>query len=60
MEDSCLLSLNDEKLYKEYDSGIKWNDEKLGIEWPFNRQNTQPIISDRDAGLQSFDDYLKS
>ena len=35
---------------KEYESGIIWNDNELGIGWPI----TNPILSDKDKGLPSF------
>ena len=35
---------------KEYESGIIWNDNELGIDWPI----TNPILSEKDKGLPSF------
>ncbi len=35
---------------KGYESGIIWNDNELGIDWPI----TNPILSEKDKGLPSF------
>lgn len=35
---------------KEFDSGIKWNDKELNIDWPVK----EPIISEKDDNLMSF------
>ena len=50
----CVLSAEADVLYKtsdeyapEYDSGIKWNDPEIGIEW----QVLNPIVSEKDANL---------
>lgn len=32
---------------REHDRSIRWDDPVIGIEWPID---TQPILSDRDAG----------
>ncbi|HWO89872.1 MAG TPA: dTDP-4-dehydrorhamnose 3,5-epimerase [Gemmatimonadales bacterium] len=36
------------------ESGIRWNDPRIGIEWPVR----DPILSDRDAKAQSLDEWL--
>jgi len=53
----CVLSEKADIIYKtteeyapEHDTGIIWNDPKIGIHWPIE----QPIISVRDAGLPPF------
>ena len=50
----CTLMSNTEVLYKvdnyyskPHDSGIRWNDPAIGIQWPV----TQPILSDKDNAL---------
>jgi dTDP-4-dehydrorhamnose 3,5-epimerase len=50
----CVLSSDAEIIYKcteeyapEYDAGIKWNDNVIGIEWPV----VDPIISEKDSLL---------
>ena len=44
------------KYDKESDSGIKWNDETLNIDWGINH----PLVSERDSVLPSFQEYLKN
>lgn len=39
---------------KAYDTGIRYDDPKIGIEW----KTTQPIISERDLSLMSLDEYI--
>ena len=36
----------------EHDAGIRWD--SVGIEWP----DINPIISDRDSNLPSFNDFI--
>ncbi len=43
------------KYYKEYDSGIIWNDKDLNIDW----QIDNPVISLRDSGHMTFDEFKK-
>lgn len=40
---------------KEYDSGIKWNDSDINIEWPVKN----PITSEKDAQLMTLKDFEK-
>lgn len=51
-----LLCINNEQFIAEYDSGIKWNDPILNIQWP-HKENI--IISEKDERLQSFSEYQK-
>ncbi|WP_028403422.1 dTDP-4-dehydrorhamnose 3,5-epimerase [Ectobacillus panaciterrae] len=55
----CTLVPNTIVMYKvdehydfQYDSGIRWNDEELQIEWPVKH----PILSDKDQSLPSLKD----
>jgi dTDP-4-dehydrorhamnose 3,5-epimerase len=36
------------------ESGIRWNDPRIGIDWPVDR----PILSAKDAAAMSFDEWL--
>jgi dTDP-4-dehydrorhamnose 3,5-epimerase len=56
----CVLSEEAEVLYKcsaVYDpvteSGVAWDDPEIGVQWP----TTEPIVSVRDQGNQSFAQY---
>ncbi len=40
---------------KESDTGIIWNDEKLGIDWGI----VSPVLSERDKNLMTFKDYTE-
>jgi dTDP-4-dehydrorhamnose 3,5-epimerase len=37
----------------EYDSGIRWNDPDLAVEWPCEN----PVVSEKDAGLPLFKEF---
>ena len=41
---------------KEYDTGIKWNDKELNIQWI----TTNPIVSEKDSKLMSFSEFKKN
>lgn len=41
------------KYLKGYDTGIKWNDTDLNIDWPID----SPVISERDKSLMSFKEF---
>jgi dTDP-4-dehydrorhamnose 3,5-epimerase len=58
----CALEEGTEVLYKctgTYDpkneSGIRWNDPRIGLRWPL----TEPILSPKDRDAQSLDDWLR-
>ncbi len=46
-----------EKFYGEYDDGILWNDEGIGIDWPLEQVDNQIILSQKDENLQSFQEF---
>lgn len=57
IEDNSIVSYKcDEEFYPEGDSGIRWDDEELSIEWPLELIGTKKdvIISKKDSNLQSF------
>jgi dTDP-4-dehydrorhamnose 3,5-epimerase len=41
---------------KNAESGILWNDPKIGIEWPVKK----PIVSEKDNKAQTLDEWLKN
>lgn len=43
------------KYLKGYDTGIRWDDEDLKLPW----KTEAPIVSNKDAGLMSFGEYIK-
>lgn len=38
--------------------GFKWNDEKMGIEWPLT-DTSEPILAEKDKNWGSFDEMMK-
>ena len=62
IEDSVVSYQCGEVFYGEYDSGIKWDDPDMGIQWPLERIGgaEKLIISEKDRNLQSFADYVKT
>lgn len=59
IEDSVILSLCGEKYYKEYDSGIMWNDPDIGINWPLELID-EPVLSEKDKNLYSLGEYVEA
>jgi dTDP-4-dehydrorhamnose 3,5-epimerase-like enzyme len=37
-----------------------WNDPAIGIEWPLELVNNEIIISDKDEGLQNFEEFINA
>lgn len=62
IEDSVVSYQCNEVFFGEYDSGIKWDDPDMGIQWPLDRIGGPEnlIISEKDKNLQSFADFLKT
>ena len=45
----------------EHDNGIFWNDKDLAINWEFEKYGIkEPVISDKDAKLQSLQEFKKN
>lgn len=47
--------------HPEYDSGIKWDDEEIGIDWNLKKYNLEKenlILSEKDKKQNSFKSYL--
>lgn len=47
------------KYYKEYDTGIRWDDPDIGIKWPL-RKDEKPVLSERDKRFGSLKEYRES
>ena len=49
-----------EKFYGEYDDGILWNDEDIGVKWPLELIGGEEkvILADKDKNLQSFKKFM--
>lgn len=54
-EDSIVCYMCDEIFFQEGDSGIRWDDPTINIDWNID---SEPILSDKDEKLMSFVDYL--
>ncbi|MBQ7573011.1 MAG: dTDP-4-dehydrorhamnose 3,5-epimerase [Clostridia bacterium] len=59
IEDSVVSYKCGEVFYGEYDTGIKWNDPDMAIDWPIDRIGgiDNLIISEKDKNLQSFKEF---
>ncbi len=56
LEDDTIMIYQCEGAYdKTSDSGIRYNDKEIGIEWPFDLK--EAIISLKDRNLMSFEEY---
>ena len=62
IEDSVVSYQCGEVFYGEYDSGIRWDDPDMGIQWPLERIGgvENLILSEKDKNLQSFAEFLKT
>lgn len=61
IEDSVVSYKCAEVFYGDGDSGIMFNDDEIGIKWPFELINGKDnlIISEKDLNLMSFSEYRK-
>ncbi len=58
-EGSTTIYQCSEVYHPEFDSGIRWNDETLAIDWQLEKQGIEvPLISRKDQNLMSFPDFL--
>ena len=62
LEDSIVSYKCGEKFYGEYDDGIMWNDEDIGVLWPLELVGGENglIIADKDKNLQSFKTFMQN
>ena len=61
LEDDSIFSYKCTNKYApEFDSGVKFNDPEIGIEWPVERVGgwDRVITSEKDSKLQSFNDFV--
>ena len=60
LEESIVSYKCSEKFYGEYDDGIQWNDEQIGVEWPLDliggAENV--ILAEKDKNLQTFQEFM--
>lgn len=61
IEDSIVSYKCGEVFYGEYDTGIKWDDPEMGIEWPLDLIGGEEniIVSEKDKNLQSFKEFCE-
>ena len=58
LEESIVSYKCAEDFYGEYDSGIKWNDEDIAIDWPLERVDNDIILSEKDKNLMSLKEFV--
>jgi len=61
LEDSVVSYKCGEVFFGEGDSGIRYNDKQIGIDWPFDEIGgiENLIISEKDKHLMTFDEYTR-
>lgn len=62
LEDSIVSYKCAEKFYGEYDSGIRYDDPDMGIDWPYEEIGGKDKIinSIKDDNLQSFKEFIEN
>lgn len=62
LEDSIVSYKCAEKFYGEFDSGIRYDDPQMGIEWPYDLIGGKDKIinSVKDDNLQTFETFIKN
>ena len=62
LEESIVSYKCAEKFYGEYDSGIKFDDPDMGIEWPFDKIGGKEkiILAEKDKNLQTFKEFVEN
>jgi dTDP-4-dehydrorhamnose 3,5-epimerase len=56
LSDSAVFAYKVDNTYApEFDSGIRWNDKKLNIEWGI--EDSEVLVSEKDAKLSFFSDF---
>lgn len=60
LEDSIVSYKCGEKFYGEYDGGVKFDDENMGIVWPYEEIGGKEniIIAEKDKNLPTFKEFL--
>lgn len=61
LEDAVVLYKCGEVFYPEGDSGIRWDDPTIGVDWPVEKVGGKKVvvISEKDGGLQPFVTFCK-
>lgn len=62
LEDDCIFSYKCTNKYApEYDSGIRFDDQTIGVEWPVERVGgwENVIFSEKDSKLQTLRDFIE-
>lgn len=57
LEDSIVSYKCSEDFYGEYDSGIRWDDPDVAVDWPLERVDNQVILSEKDKNLMSLREF---
>jgi len=55
LEDSLFLYKSSNIYNRDFESGIRWNDPDLNIQWPF----TDPVLSEKDQKLDTLQQLLR-